>query len=73
MVFLGLDRPFRYAGAVEVGWDQLKIDTVLMHKLLQAGRTFFVEHLKLGSDTSATDLVVQGLVGSDQFLGAAGF
>ena len=58
---------------MEVGWDQLKIDAVLMHKLLQAGRTFVVEHLKLWPETSAAELFVQGLVGSDQFLGVAGF
>ena len=68
-----MDCPFRCVGAVEVGWNQLKIDAILMHKLLQSGRTFVVEHLKLGSETSAAELVVQGLVVSDQFLGAAGF
>ena len=73
MVFVGLDSSFYCVGAVEVGWDQLKIDAVLMHKLLQDGKIFVVKHLKLGSETSAVELVVQGLVGSDQFLGAAGF
>ena len=73
VVFVGLNRPFRCVGTVEVGWDQLKIDAVLMHKLLQDGKIFVVKHLKLGSETSAVELVVQGLVGSDQFLGAAGF
>ena len=73
VVFLGLHQPYRCVGAVEVGCDQLKIDAFLMHKLLQVGRTFVVEHLKLVLETSAAELVVQGLVGSDQFLGAAGF
>ena len=53
VVFAGLYCSFHFVGVVEVGWDQLKIDTVWMHKLLQSGRTFVVEHLKLGSETFA--------------------
>ena len=73
VVFVGLNHPFRCVGTVEVGWDQLKIDAVLMHKLLQDSSTFVVEHLKLGSETLAEKLFVQGLVGFDQLLSAAGF
>ena len=34
VVFVGLDGLFRCVGAVEMGQYQLKIDTVLKHKLL---------------------------------------
>ena len=51
VVFVGLDCPFLCIGAVEVGWDQLKMDAVFIHKLLLADRIFVVEHLKLGSET----------------------
>ena len=42
MILISLDRSFGSVGAMEVRWDKLKANSLLIHELLQAGGEFIV-------------------------------
>ena len=66
-----MDRSFGGVGVMEVRGYKLKVDTLLMHELLQVGRAFIVQNLEERTEAAVTEVGVEYLVGTTKFLCAA--
>ena len=72
MVLERLDGPFGSVGAMQVGWGELKGESFFLHEGLESFGAFIVKSLENGSQASFGELGVEGGVGSDDFMFAAG-
>ena len=71
VIFVSLDRSFGGVDVMEVRGDKMKVDSLLIHELLQAGGTFLVQHLEKRAEAAVTEMGVDDLVGTTKFLCAA--
>ena len=53
------------------GGDNLKVDALLLHELLQAGRAFIVQNLEERTKAAVREVGVEDLLGTVEFLCAA--
>ena len=57
---------------MQVGWGELEGDSFFLHEGLESCGAFIVKSLENGSQDSVGELGVEGGVGSDDFMFAAG-
>ena len=72
MVLERLDGPFGSVGAMQVGRGKLEGDSLFLHKGFDSCRAFIVKSLENGLQASVGDIGMEGGVGSDEFMFAAG-
>ena len=53
------------------GGDNLKVDALLVHELLQAGRAFIFQNLEERTEAAVREVGVEDLLGTVEFLCAA--
>ena len=71
MILVSLDRSFGGVGAMEVRGYKLKVDALLMHKLIQDGTTFIFQNLEEKLESAFIEVGVEELVGTSKLLYAA--
>ena len=72
MVLEHLDGPFGSVGAMQVGRGYLQGESLFLHESLDSCGAVIVKSLENGSQASVGELSVEGGVGSDDFMFAAG-
>ena len=72
MILEHLDSSFGSIGAMQVGQVDLEGDYFFLHEGLESCGAFNVKSLENGSQASVGELGVEGGVGSDEFIFAAG-
>ncbi len=73
VIFEGMDCTFSHIPAMDVGWDQLEINILSHHKILEGMEGFIVKVLEFGVESHGTKAVVGNLKSGKNGIGVSVF